>query len=103
MLIACIAGLNQGGPPFSPARLGLTWRIQYGLGIVPILFMLYHRLVRLKESAVWQVSWGLLCLALCQPKIAWCAWSRAQSWESMQALAACMCLSIIPSFECACS
>ena len=56
VLIACIAGLNQGQPPFSADRLGLTWRLQYGLGIVPILFMMFHRVVRLKESKVWQVS-----------------------------------------------
>ena len=56
ILIACIAGLDQAHAPFSPARLGLTWRLQYGLGIIPIAFMLFHRLVRLKESAVWKVG-----------------------------------------------
>ncbi|KAK9796270.1 hypothetical protein WJX73_010488 [Symbiochloris irregularis] len=53
VLIACIAGLNQGGPDFNPARLGLTWRISYGVGIGPICLMLYYRFARLKESAVW--------------------------------------------------
>lgn len=55
ILIACIAGLNQSQAPFSADKLGLTWRLQYGLGIAPVVLMLFHRLVKLKESAVWQV------------------------------------------------
>jgi hypothetical protein len=30
-----------------------VWRLSYGIGLIPILFMLLWRLFRLKESKVW--------------------------------------------------
>ena len=35
-------------------RLGGVWRTAYGIGIIPILYMLYYRIFRLRESAVWK-------------------------------------------------
>ena len=33
-----------------------VWRTSFGLGMIPLLFMLYYRIFRLKESAVWKSS-----------------------------------------------
>ena len=30
------------------------WRTAYGLGLIPIMYMLYYRIFRLRESAVWK-------------------------------------------------
>lgn len=30
------------------------WRTAYGIGMIPILYMLYYRIFRLRESAVWK-------------------------------------------------
>ncbi|DBA96631.1 TPA: hypothetical protein ACH3X1_015490 [Trebouxia sp. C0004] len=35
-------------------RLGGVWRTAYGIGMIPILYMLYYRIFRLRESAVWK-------------------------------------------------
>ena len=32
------------------------WRTAFGLGIIPLLFILYWRLFRLRESAVWAAN-----------------------------------------------
>ncbi len=40
-------------PPCSASRLNLVWRLSYGIGLIPIFFMLLWRLFRLKESKVW--------------------------------------------------
>ena len=33
-----------------------VWRTSFGLGLLPLLFMLYYRIFRLRESAVWRAS-----------------------------------------------
>lgn len=33
-----------------------VWRTSFGLGMLPLLFMLYYRIFRLRESAVWKAS-----------------------------------------------
>ena len=33
-----------------------VWRTSFGLGMIPLLFMIYFRVFRLKESAVWRAS-----------------------------------------------
>lgn len=35
-------------------RVAGVWRTAYGVGILPILYMLYYRIFRLRESAVWK-------------------------------------------------
>ena len=55
---------GQTGPTYSASALSLTWRMQYALGLLPICFMLYHRIFRLQESAVWQVL-----PACCRPAV----------------------------------
>ena len=47
---------GQRGPSYSPTALSVTWRMQYALGLLPIIYMLFHRIFYLKESVVWQVS-----------------------------------------------
>lgn len=37
-------------------RLDGVWRTSFGLGMLPLLFMLYYRIFRLRESAVWKAS-----------------------------------------------
>ena len=33
-----------------------VWRTSFGLGGIPLLFMLYYRIFRLRESAVWRAN-----------------------------------------------
>ncbi len=47
---------GQTGPQYSFRALSITWRMQYALGLLPIIFMLVYRIFYLKESSVWQVS-----------------------------------------------
>lgn len=56
VLLFFLAVLGQRGPSYSPTALSVTWRMQYALGLLPIIYMLFHRIFYLKESAVWQVS-----------------------------------------------
>jgi hypothetical protein len=46
---------GQTGPDYSFTALSVTWRMQYALGLLPIIFMLAYRIFYLKESAVWKV------------------------------------------------
>lgn len=46
---------GQTGPLYSFTALSVTWRMQYALGLLPIIFMLVYRIFYLKESTVWQV------------------------------------------------
>lgn len=39
--------------PRSPDSLNLVWRLSYGIGLIPIAFMLWWRIFKLKESKVW--------------------------------------------------
>ncbi len=55
VLLFFLAVLGQTAAPYDPRMLSLTWRLQYGLGLLPIAFMLYYRVFRLKESAMWKV------------------------------------------------
>ncbi|BDA46848.1 Glycerophosphoinositol permease 1 [Coccomyxa sp. Obi] len=45
---------GQTGPQYSFQALSITWRMQYALGLLPIIFMLFYRTFYLKESTVWQ-------------------------------------------------
>jgi hypothetical protein len=40
--------------PYSAPRLSGVWRTSFAVGFIPILFMLYYRVFRLRESAVWK-------------------------------------------------
>jgi len=55
VLLFFLAVLGQTAAPYDPRMLSLTWRLQYGLGLLPIAFMLYYRVFRLEESAMWKV------------------------------------------------
>ena len=55
-LLFRLAAMGQNGPSYSPASLSITWRVSYGLGLVPVAYMVFHRLFYLKESEVWKVS-----------------------------------------------
>lgn len=61
---------GQTGPQYSFRALSITWRMQYALGLLPIIFMLVYRIFYLKESSVWQVSPPLP--ALDSPSYMWC-------------------------------
>jgi MFS family permease len=38
---------------YHPKRLEGVWRVSFALGAIPLLFMIYYRVFRLRESAVW--------------------------------------------------
>eukprot|EP00884_Botryococcus_braunii_P005563 jgi/Botrbrau1/15007/Bobra.0018s0106.1 len=54
ILLLLLAALGQGSPPYSAGALGLVWRLQYGLGLLPIAFMIVQRSFYLQESHVWK-------------------------------------------------
>ncbi|KAK9807684.1 hypothetical protein WJX72_006095 [[Myrmecia] bisecta] len=56
VLLIFLAALGQSHPPYDNTALEITWRMSYGLGLIPISYMLYHRIFVLKESAVWQAE-----------------------------------------------
>lgn len=65
ILLFFLAVLGQTAAPYDPAKLSLTWRIQYGVGTLIIAGMLYHRCFHLKESAVWEVRSASLFSRFC--------------------------------------
>ena len=54
----CMQGTNtesvhiEGLP--SICRLAATWRTAFAIGTIPIVFIIYWRIFRLKESAMWR-------------------------------------------------
>ena len=40
--------------PPTCCRLSGVWRTSFALGFLPLLYMLYYRIFRLRESAVWK-------------------------------------------------
>ena len=55
VLLFFLAVQGQTGPDYSFRALSVTWRMQYALGLLPIMYMLVYRIFYLKESTVWQV------------------------------------------------
>ncbi len=55
VLLFFLAVQGQTGPDYSFRALSVTWRMQYALGLLPIMYMLAYRIFYLKESTVWQV------------------------------------------------
>ena len=55
VLLFFLAVQGQTGPDYSFQALSVTWRMQYALGLLPIMYMLTYRIFYLKESTVWQV------------------------------------------------
>lgn len=53
VLIILMAAFDQYGPDYSDHRLNLVWRLSYGIGLIPIFFMLLWRIFKLQESKVW--------------------------------------------------
>lgn len=53
-LLFFLGVFGQRSAPYNTTLLSLTWRLQYGLGLLPIMYMLYHRIFRLQESAHWK-------------------------------------------------
>lgn len=51
ILMACFGQFNF---PYDDHSLNIIWRLSYGLGLIPLAFILYWRLFKLKESAVWK-------------------------------------------------
>lgn len=56
VLLFFLSVQGQTGPQYSFRALSVTWRMQYALGLLPIIFMLAYRIFYLQESSVWQVS-----------------------------------------------
>ncbi|KAK9856439.1 hypothetical protein WJX84_007586 [Apatococcus fuscideae] len=54
VLLFFLAVLGATRPPYSPATLSITWRLMYGLGLIPVAYMLFHRIFFLRESSVWK-------------------------------------------------
>ena len=55
VLLFFLAVQGQTGPDYSFRALSVTWRMQYALGLLPIMYMLAYRIFCLKESTLWQV------------------------------------------------
>ncbi|KAK9814173.1 hypothetical protein WJX72_001627 [[Myrmecia] bisecta] len=53
VILICLLAWGQEGPTYNAGRLDAVWRLSTGLGLIPILFMLYWRIFRLRESSVW--------------------------------------------------
>lgn len=51
---AIMAGFQQYGPPYDNYALEVTWRLSYAIGLIPLIGILFYRIFRLRESAVWQ-------------------------------------------------
>jgi MFS family permease len=52
-------GFGNGNHPLSnyaPHRLAGVWRTAFGLGCIPLLFMIFYRTVYLRESSVWAAN-----------------------------------------------
>lgn len=79
VLLFFLGAFGQRSAPYNPTLLSLTWRLQYGLGLLPIMYMLYHRIFRLQESTMWKARVGcLVCLSLTWCPFAYlCATSNA--------------------------
>ena len=71
MLLFFLGVFGQRSAPYNPTLLSLTWRLQYGLGLLPIMYMLYHRVFRLQESAMWKARTHAWLASL-----AWCPFAR---------------------------
>ena len=61
VLLFFLAVQGQTGPDYSFRALSVTWRMQYALGLLPIMYMLAYRIFYLKESTVWQVPTQARC------------------------------------------
>lgn len=88
VLLFFLAVQGQTGPDYSFTALSVTWRMQYALGLLPIMYMLTYRIFYLKESSVWQVPSGASCKhASLTARLAACAhsssaWRRSGSpWQ----------------------
>ena len=75
VLLFFLGVFGQRSAPYNPTLLSLTWRLQYGLGLLPIMYMLYHRIFRLQESAMWKAR---AHASLCQ-RLAWCLFRSVHS------------------------
>jgi len=54
VIIIIMAAANQYGHPYNDTSLEVVWRLSYGLGIIPLLFIFFWRIWVLRESAVWK-------------------------------------------------
>ena len=72
VLLFFLGVFGQRSAPYNPTLLSLTWRLQYGLGLLPIMYMLYHRIFRLQESNMWKARTRA---TLCQ-SLAWCPFAH---------------------------
>lgn len=54
VIIAIMAGFHQWSKPYDNHALEVTWRLSYGIGLIPLFGILLYRIFRLRESAVWQ-------------------------------------------------
>lgn len=59
IILICLAAWGQYNPPYSASDLQGVWRTSTGLGLVPIIFMLWWRIFKLKESGIWKVNMTL--------------------------------------------
>ncbi len=56
IILICLAAWGQYNPPYSASDLQGVWRTSTALGLVPIIFMLWWRTFKLKESGIWKVN-----------------------------------------------
>ncbi|KAK9867868.1 hypothetical protein WJX84_003938 [Apatococcus fuscideae] len=54
VLMFFLSVLGTSHAPYDQSALSITWRLMYGLGLIPIAIMLFHRIFFLRESSLWQ-------------------------------------------------
>jgi hypothetical protein len=82
VLLFFLAVQGQTGPDYSFTALSVTWRMQYALGLLPIMYMLTYRIFYLKESSVWQVRKHASCKPISYTAPPVCHCSGKQQWEA---------------------
>ncbi len=55
IILICLAAWNLYSKPYNPNHLQAVWRLSTGLGLLPVIFMLFWRIFKLKESSIWKV------------------------------------------------
>jgi MFS family permease len=54
-----------------PDQLQIVWRVSYAIGVLPVMFMLFYRVLYLKESVVWKAKRKTLLLSGNSTAISW--------------------------------
>ncbi|CAL8462225.1 g1756 [Coccomyxa elongata] len=71
VLCILLAIFGQTGSKYNHHALDAVWRISFGIGLIPVTFMLIYRLFFLQESKVWKRQNKPAAVALREQKVLW--------------------------------